>query len=349
MCCDAPDAPSPDPRQGEALIRQTQIAERMADYAIQSDQRNQLRLQDQDEMNRGLYSQYMRTAATAEGRADQQWQYYLNQGRPMIDSMFADARNWDSEAGLAAVRGQASADVEQAFAQQRQTLENNLRRAGVNPGSNRAIAAMAGNGAQAALAKVGAANQMTEQRRMQGIGLRQQAANVANGATATSLQQSSLGNSSLGGAGAVGASNIANGLNTSASTMNGLNSAANGFGNAAQGWNSMYGNQLQGWSAGQQAGAQSSAGLGSLVGTLGAAAIFASDRRVKEAISLLGQRRDGLNIYSFEYKPEFYTMFRVGPGSYVGFMADEVEKLYPNAVLTNEHGYKLVDYSKVGA
>jgi hypothetical protein len=336
-------------------MRQAALAERLGDYAIQADGRNQVRLQQQDQMNEGLYNQYMRTAATAEGRANDQWNYYLNQGRPMIDSMFNDARNWDSEAALAGVRGQASADVEQAFAQQRQALQMNLQRAGVNPGSNRAIAAMAGNGAQAALAKVGAANSMTNARQMQAVGLRQQASNVASGFPASSFSASGLGNSSLGGAGAVGASNIANGLNTASTTMSGLNSAANGFGNVASGFNSMYGNQLQGWQAGMQADSASSAGFGNLIGTLGSAAILKgglamfSDRRVKTAVSLLGQRRDGLNIYSFEYKPEFYTMCRVGPGTYVGFMADEVEKLYPDAVLTNEEGYKIVDYSKVGA
>lgn len=68
---------------------------------------------------------------------------------------------------------------------------------------------------------------------------------------------------------------------------------------------------------------------------LGAAAIM-SDRRSKENINQIGEYIPGINIYEFNYKGK--------PGKNVGFMADEVEKIYPAAVHTRDDGMKMVDY-----
>lgn len=86
-------------------------------------------------------------------------------------------------------------------------------------------------------------------------------------------------------------------------------------------------------------------GAGSLLSGLGTAGILASDRRVKENIKLVGKLNSGLNVYTFEYKPEFKDKF--GHGSFFGVMAQEALETRPEAVVTNEDGYMLVDYSKV--
>lgn len=78
--------------------------------------------------------------------------------------------------------------------------------------------------------------------------------------------------------------------------------------------------------------------VGSLLGAF-------SDRRMKHNIKTLGKTESGLPVYSFEYKPEFKDI--AGHGTFVGFMADEVEKVIPEAVLVASNGYKMVDYSKV--
>lgn len=66
---------------------------------------------------------------------------------------------------------------------------------------------------------------------------------------------------------------------------------------------------------------------------------FFSDRRLKHDIKRIGETDEGLPIYKFKYKgdPEEQT--------HVGFMADEVEKIHPEAV-GQSHGYKTVDYDK---
>lgn len=64
-----------------------------------------------------------------------------------------------------------------------------------------------------------------------------------------------------------------------------------------------------------------------------------SDRRVKNTIRKVNKLFDGLFVYAFKY---IGTVFDV-----LGLMADEVELLYPKAVLIDNQGYKTVNYSAV--
>jgi len=69
-------------------------------------------------------------------------------------------------------------------------------------------------------------------------------------------------------------------------------------------------------------------------GTVGAAAITASDRRLKENIVKIGKSPSGINIYEFNY---------IGhPKRFKGVMADEV----PQASI-DINGIQFVDYSKI--
>jgi len=90
------------------------------------------------------------------------------------------------------------------------------------------------------------------------------------------------------------------------------------------------------------------AGIGALGlynATSGAAA--GSDIRVKENIERVGTLANGLGLYDFEYKPEFKDHPLCGYGRFRGVMAQEVEKLIPEAVVTMDNGYKAVKYDLV--
>lgn len=71
-------------------------------------------------------------------------------------------------------------------------------------------------------------------------------------------------------------------------------------------------------------------------GTLGGAAIMASDRRVKENIKRIGKLNDGQIIYRYNYKGD--------PQTQIGLIAQEVEKNHPDAVHDIGDGLKGVDY-----
>jgi hypothetical protein len=78
--------------------------------------------------------------------------------------------------------------------------------------------------------------------------------------------------------------------------------------------------------------------------SLGGAALMASDVRMKENIEPIGIANNGLTVYRYEYKPEFKDHELAGSGVHYGYMAQEVEQVYPYAVRILDDGYKVVDY-----
>ena len=86
-------------------------------------------------------------------------------------------------------------------------------------------------------------------------------------------------------------------------------------------------------------------GLMGLGGTLGGAAVLKySDIRAKENITPIGVANNGLTVYKFEYKPEFKDHELAGHGVHYGYMAQEVEQVFPYAIRILDDGYKVVDY-----
>jgi hypothetical protein len=86
--------------------------------------------------------------------------------------------------------------------------------------------------------------------------------------------------------------------------------------------------------------------------SLGGAALMSpvgtfSDIRTKENIEVIGVAKNGLTVYKYEYKPEFKNHELAGHGVHYGYMAQEVEQIYPYAVKTLNDGYKVVDYGQL--
>ena len=79
-----------------------------------------------------------------------------------------------------------------------------------------------------------------------------------------------------------------------------------------------------------------------LMGLGGAGIMKYSDIRMKENIKHTHWLPNGLPVYTYEYKPEFKDI--AGHGKFVGVMAQEVEMVQPEAVITNANGYKMVNY-----
>jgi hypothetical protein len=99
-----------------------------------------------------------------------------------------------------------------------------------------------------------------------------------------------------------------------------------------------YNAQMGDFTAKQAAQQSFNQGLMGLAG----AGIMASDIRMKENIIPMGSLPNGLPFYQFEYKPEFKDI--AGHGRFVGVMAQDVEMVRPEAVITNANGYKMVNY-----
>jgi hypothetical protein len=91
----------------------------------------------------------------------------------------------------------------------------------------------------------------------------------------------------------------------------------------------------------QQAAANNSmmGGLMQMGGMLGSAAIKASDRRLKKNIKRIGTHALGIGLYTWDY---------LWGQPFSGVMADEVEKVMPEAIVCHPSGFKMVNYSMLG-
>jgi hypothetical protein len=104
-----------------------------------------------------------------------------------------------------------------------------------------------------------------------------------------------------------------------------------------------YNAQLAASNAKNAASSGFTGGLMNLGGTLGSAYLMAgSDIRIKENIKSIGYLSNGLPVYEYEYKPEFKDLW--GHGKQTGVMAQDVEKVMPEAVIEHPDGYKMVNY-----
>jgi hypothetical protein len=92
----------------------------------------------------------------------------------------------------------------------------------------------------------------------------------------------------------------------------------------------------------QKRAQEQASGLGAL--SAGLAAF--SDINTKENITKLYTFNNGLSIYEYNYKPEYLLYTLAKSGKNYGFMAQEVENVYPTCVF-NTNNIKTINYSKL--
>jgi len=71
-----------------------------------------------------------------------------------------------------------------------------------------------------------------------------------------------------------------------------------------------------------------------------------SDERLKTNIKKIGTHSTGLNVYEWEWNAKAFIL---GVDKYPrkGFIAQEVQKVFPEAVFKDQNGYFKIDYSKI--
>jgi len=75
-----------------------------------------------------------------------------------------------------------------------------------------------------------------------------------------------------------------------------------------------------------------------------------SDRRLKKDISEINDPLEGilsLNGVNFSWNTLKYPDFGLSDDPQIGFIAQDLEKVYPQLVTIDENGYKMVDYEKL--
>ena len=92
--------------------------------------------------------------------------------------------------------------------------------------------------------------------------------------------------------------------------------------------------------ANQQMQGQIIGGLLGAAGSIGGGYAARSDYALKKNIKAVG-KNGPLTVYEFEYKDDMGL--ELPKGKHIGYMAQEVEKIYPEAVSFKD-GYRMVDY-----
>jgi len=335
-------APAPDPNIGLAQKKMAEISE---EYLTQwktevwptmkeQAEKQDVRADEQFALDREIQNKQIEAADKTMAE--------FNRNAGNREAIYKEAENYSTAENKERIASEAIGDIKTSFGVQAADLERRNQSYGINPTSGRSMATQNANsvvqaateGAAATRAR-NAAEQLGWAKKMDAIGLSQ--GQFGNQATSSALalnagnQALQSGQVTMGNYGALG------------SSMNQANMGA------MQGWNSVgtlgvqkYNADVNAYEARTKADAAGSSGFGSLVGSLGAAAISKySDIRMKENITHIGKTKAGTNIYSYEYKPEFKEF--AGYGKQIGVMAHEV----PHAAFMTDNGYLMVDYSKV--
>lgn len=259
----------------------------------------------------------------------EQWDIWKQHGLGSLKRLEEKVRDYTSPGRIAAEEGLASANVEAAYDRERKGLIRSLQRQGVNPASGRFTAALRSLSLGRAADSAGA---RTETRR--GILDR----GLAHEANLARMWQPLAGSAMAG-------------MSTAASGLGGLEmhdrSLANQRELALLGMDQRERLTREGWAhdmemAKRGYSAQNKRDMWSAIGNIGGGALawwLLSDRRLKTDIRVIDQFPNGLNVYEFR--------FGANPQLLAGLMADEVESLMPQHVVTNRAGFKMVDYAGV--
>jgi hypothetical protein len=348
-------APSPDPSIGQAQLKLAELAEQQY-----SDFKNEIwpelvaQSKHQQAQADKLQEQQMGISARNQEISEEHYARLKEKFHPLQDKLVEQAMDYNQEGNFQRMAGSAMGDATTQNEIARQNHAKQMQAYGINPNSG-AFAGInnvqnvlgAANAAAASNRAYSAAQELGWNMGMGASGLGAGLANNQVASTGVALQ---AGNSALN-AGQVPMNNTL--------AMSGAQNAM--YAGAMGGW-SNYGNlgaqsyntQVNGWAAEQQARAQNSAGFGNFLGTVAGAALNkylptggGSDIRIKENISLVGVMSNGIGVYEFEYKPEFKDKPYGGHGRFRGVLAQELQKVNPDAVYELEDGYLGVDYSKV--
>jgi hypothetical protein len=229
----------------------------------------------------------------------------------------------------------ALGDMRVAEQGQQQQLGRQFAGLGIDPSSPAALSARTDMAFRNAAAEAGAATRARDGAKVLGMSLASDAANFGRGGASGVLAAAG----GAGGAASAGLSGATGAAGTAPGGGAGMNTA---FGLTGQG---NRGNMDAFVSRANTITQQPSAlaGLGSLVGQVGSAAVSRySDRALKTHTERLTHLGRGIWLWAFRYLWDTHA----DPVRY-GVMADEVEPVFPDAVTVGPGGYKMVDYSKV--
>lgn len=267
------------------------------------------------------------------------YDYQQRTFRPLEEGLVRQVQEYNTEGNRAQLAAQAAADAANAFQSAQGVSGREMARRGINPSSGAGLMLRNQNALGLASMTAGAATNARRQAEQTGFARSMDVTGLGRGLSGASLGAYGAANAS-GSTGLNSAMSAGDQFGRSFGQGAGYSLAGANMGITGQG--NILNSQTSAFNAGLNARGEMIGGLVGAGGKLGAAYIGASDRRLKENIKVVGRdERTKLPLYEFEY--------RNGSGRrFIGVMADEVEKKFPQMVVTRPDGYKAVNYAGLG-
>lgn len=280
-------APTPDPNIGIAALKNAQIGEDWLSFAREQFTAGNIRQEDMDALTNEVITQQLDTQKQQAGWATEDRARYKDVFQPLQNEFIQEAKNYGSVDRQAQAAAEAKADVTKAADAQLQTTQRQMASMGLNPNSGRFQAVSRAGSLNTALASAGAQNAARTQLRDKALALKADAINMGAGLPSQTAQAAGIGlnagNSAVGNQTA-GNANFYQNQGVMNQGFAGAVGANNSSGSIL---NNLYGNQVNAWSAQQQANAASSAGTGQLFGSLlGTAGTLGSSYMMSGGIAL---------------------------------------------------------------
>lgn len=268
-------APTPDPAIGQAAIDNVALGKDWLTFAKEQFADGNVRQAATDALNTKVINQQLQSQDEANtwGREDRTRTKEVFQ--PIEDSFVKTANEFDTPEKQAAAAAAAKADVVSSASTAQQSQARNMASMGISPTSGRYAGITRAQDTNTALASAGAQNNARTMIRDKGLALKADAINMGKGLASSTAAAYGIGNNSGNSAVANNASGNQNFYQNQSTMTQGFSGAVGANNSAGSMLNSLYGNQLNAWSAQQQANATSSAGVGSMVGTIAGAGITA--------------------------------------------------------------------------
>lgn len=268
-------APMPDPAIGQAAVKNAELGEKWLDFAKTQFDMGNARQADTDALTTKVINQQLATQDQANQWAQEDRNRTKTVFQPLQDAFIKTANEYDSPQREAQMAAEASADVQKQADTQRAINTRQMASMGVNPASGRFAGISRATDLNTAVASAGAANTARQGVRDKALALKADAINMGNGLASSTAAAygigTNAGNSAVGNRGAANGSFYQNGQ-----VMNsGFGGAMQGYANQGNILSNLYGTQVSAWNAQNQANATSSAGIGSMFGTIAGAGLTA--------------------------------------------------------------------------
>jgi hypothetical protein len=300
-------APSPDPRIGEAAVKQADTGEKWLTFARDQFKASSERQVDLDKLNQKVVDQQLGIGDFTLDKAKADRAEYEAKAIPARAAFADEASNYGSPANQERAAAEAGANVSWAGAAQRDSTKRQMAAVGIAPGSGEYAGITRAGGQQEALARAGGQTQARQGVRDKGLALKADVANLYSGLPAQSAQSIGASLAASSGAAGLGLANQQQFNNNAAGMAGGFGGAQAGYQGMATTLTNQYGLQLDAWKAKQEANAANIGGIASAVGTVAGLA-FMSDPKSKKNVKA-SKDGDGLKavkklkINKFDYKP----------------------------------------------